>query len=154
VKIEFELEKVVKEALILAAPEVANLSITCDIDPSAPIIADRVQIQHVLTNLIRNASEAAAGRACHVTIRSSRDEQQVEISVTDNGPGISGDILANVFESFVTTKAEGLGIGLSISRTIVEAHGGKIRATNIPGGGASISFTLPLRTMEPLSLSD
>ncbi len=154
VKIEFELEQVVKEALILAVAETTNLSITCDIDLSAPIIADRVQIQHVLANLIRNASEAAAGKACHITIRSSRDERQVEISVTDTGPGISDDILANVFESFVTTKPEGLGIGLSISRTIVEAHGGKIKATNLPGGGASISFTLPLMAMAPLSLSD
>ena len=71
--------------------------------------------------------------------------------MSDNGPGIADDILKDVFESFVTTKANGLGIGLSISRTIVEAHGGQITASNRPGGGASICFSLPLLASEAIA---
>ncbi len=154
VKIQFELEQVVKEALALATTGATNLSATYDIAPAVPITADYIQIQHVLANLIRNASEAAAGKPCHITIGSSTDDRQIEISVADTGPGIADDILANVFESFVTTKPDGLGIGLSISRTIVEAHGGHITAKNLPGGGASLSFTLPITAPDSRSLPD
>ena len=151
-KAELELEQVVKEAVALATIGSTNLSITYDIVPTAPVTADRIQIQQVLINLIRNAYESAAGKACHITIRSSKGKTHLEICVSDTGPGIPDDILPNIFEPFVTTKPDGLGIGLSISRTIVEAHGGRIKAANLAGGGASLCFTVPLVATDPHSL--
>ncbi|HET9428461.1 MAG TPA: ATP-binding protein, partial [Allosphingosinicella sp.] len=123
------------------------------IAPAAPVRADRIQVQQVLINLIRNACEAAAGRPCRISIRTSRVAGHLETCVCDTGPGIPEDILPDVFESFVTSKADGMGIGLSISRTIVEAHGGLMKAANLTEGGASLCFTLPLWSSNPLSPS-
>jgi two-component system sensor kinase FixL len=144
VRAETELEPVVKEAIALAGIGCPDIVITADVAATSSVRADRIQLQQVLINLIRNACEAAAGKPCRIEIRSSRVGSEIEICVTDNGPGIPEGVLADIFGSFVTTKPEGLGIGLSISRTIVEAHGGSIRAANLPEGGASICFKLPV----------
>ena len=141
---ELELEAVVGDAIALAITGFPNVSVTTKLAGSAPVKADRIQIQQVLINLIRNACESADGRACQIEISSAKLEDHLEVCVADTGPGIAPDVLPTIFESFVTTKHDGLGIGLSISRTIIEAHGGRIRASNLPTGGASIGFTLPL----------
>ena len=111
-----------------------------------PILGDRIQLQQVLLNLLLNAMDALNetppdNRRITLCVRAANGE--VEVAVTDNGPGIPVDKLAHLFEPFFTTKAKGLGMGLSISRNIVEAHGGRLRAENNPGRGATFSFSLP-----------
>jgi len=115
-------------------------------DPEAtPVLADRVQIQQVLFNLIRNAIEAMASsdkRQLGVETR-LEDEDMVQISVSDTGPGIAPEIVERLFQAFSSTKDSGMGLGLSICRTIVEAHGGRIAAKQLPEGGTQFYFTLP-----------
>ena len=107
--------------------------------------ADRIQIQQVLINLVRNAVEAMARseRREVVDLDSAVDGNMVEIAVADTGPGIAARAYREPVLAFMTTKSGGMGIGLPISRTIVEAHGGKIWAENRPEGGAVFRFTLP-----------
>jgi two-component system, LuxR family, sensor kinase FixL len=98
-------------------------------------------------NLMLNAIEVLHdqnGEKRELVIRSKRaNGKEAEVSVADSGPGIHGEVLPRIFEPFVTTKPTGMGLGLAISRTIVEAHGGQIRAENAPEGGAVFLFTLP-----------
>ena len=112
-------------------------------------MVDRVQIQQVLINLVRNAMEAmrdSERRELLVrTVAGSRGAVTVEVS--DTGPGISDEIAARLFQPFVTSKPGGMGIGLSISRRIVEAHGGELSASRNADGGATFRFSLP--TFEP-----
>ncbi|NCP12678.1 MAG: PAS domain-containing protein [Sphingomonadales bacterium] len=137
------LSSLVEETLVLATAGVTDLTVSCDIDPELIVFADRIQIQQVLINLIHNACDAAAGGPCRIGIKATPKNSHVEIRVNDEGPGIPQAIIAEVFEAFTSAKSSGLGLGLSISRTIVEAHGGKISATNLPDRGASVCFTLP-----------
>jgi two-component system sensor kinase FixL len=109
------------------------------------VLADKVQVQQVLLNLIRNgidAMEAATTRELEVTTSRAPDNM-VEISVADTGAGISPEIAGQLFQPFVTTKSQGMGVGLSISRTIIESHGGSIAQRPNPGGGTIFFFTLP-----------
>lgn len=108
------------------------------------VFIDHAQIQQVLVNLIHNAIEAMApnGRG-EVRITSRNDGEFVRIIVTDTGPGLPDHVSEQLFQAFVSTKAGGMGLGLSICRTIVEAHGGKIWHETAPGGGASFQFTVP-----------
>lgn len=119
------------------------------------ILADRGQIEQVLLNLIRNGIEAAQAadllRPLVVVETSLLDEGAIEVACADNGAGLETEQLARMFEPFYTTKADGMGLGLSICRTIVEAHGGHIRVGNRPEGGARVSFTLPIRERESSS---
>jgi two-component system sensor kinase FixL len=108
------------------------------------VLADRVQIQQVLLNLIRNAVEAMAEsprRELTVTT-AARDGGMVEVAVADTGPGLAEQVARQLFQPFVTTKRQGMGVGLSISRTIVDAHGGKIWAEKNENGGTTFRFTL------------
>lgn len=139
----FELDKVVQEAVSIVAVGHGDLSMRYDLDPTALISGDFFQMQQVFINLILNACDSAAGRPCEIIIKSSKGDTYLAICVTDNGPGIDEAILPDILEAFVTTKPSGLGIGLSVARTIIEAHGGKISAQNVPGGGAMVSFTIP-----------
>jgi C4-dicarboxylate-specific signal transduction histidine kinase len=110
------------------------------------ILADKVQIKQVLVNLTRNAEDAMGkSERRELAIRSSSVGQgAVRVEVADTGPGLSECAKARLFEPFATSKTGGLGVGLSISREIIEAHYGKIWAESTPEGGATFSFTLPL----------
>jgi two-component system sensor kinase FixL len=119
------------------------------------VLADRIQIQQVLVNLIRNAIEVMADspnrRALEIATVANADET-VEISVADSGAGIAPEVAAHLFQPFVTTKRRGMGLGLSICRTIVEAHGGRIWVDARPGGGTIFRFTLRAAKFEEASL--
>jgi two-component system sensor kinase FixL len=111
------------------------------------VIADRVQVEQVVLNLISNAIEALAQqprgrRRITITTRPAND-QGVEVCVTDSGPGLTGENPERIFETFYTTKPHGMGVGLSISRSIIEAHGGQLWAASNPDGGLEVRFTLP-----------
>jgi two-component system sensor kinase FixL len=109
------------------------------------VLIDKIQIHQVITNLIRNSVDAlAAVRRREILIRTRRaSPREVEIAIADSGPGIEPEVAARLFQPFVTTKPGGMGIGLSICRSIVEAHGGKLWASDNPGGGAVFSMRLP-----------
>jgi signal transduction histidine kinase len=112
-----------------------------------PVLGDRIQLQQVILNLVVNGIDAMRDTRSEehiIGIRTSRDENFAELSVSDRGPGIPEDNLKEVFEPFFTSKAEGMGMGLSIARTIVEAHHGQISAENRRDGGAIFLIRLPL----------
>jgi two-component system sensor kinase FixL len=139
------LPELIEEARVLAFDETA-LGIKCHLalDPRAAWVkVDRIQIQQVMINLVRNAVEAMAGSGRReVAIRTRPAGAMIEIEVADTGPGIPPENIESLFSEFMTTKSEGMGLGLPISRTIIEAHGGAIRAENRPDGGAAFVFTL------------
>ncbi len=112
-----------------------------------PVRGDRVQIQQLLINLVKNACEAMSTEPIdrrRLTIEVRPAGTRVEVSVSDSGPGIPPDVLDRLFDPFFTTKARGMGLGLSVGRTIIEAHGGWITARNQPEGGASFTIDLPV----------
>lgn len=116
-----------------------------DLDPYAsPVLVDKVQIQQVLINLIRNAVEAMADSPVRQLTVTSRPDQRgfVRVIVADTGPGVTPEVAEQLFTAFVSTKAEGMGLGLSICRTIVEANGGRIWMEPRTGGGTEFHFTL------------
>jgi two-component system sensor kinase FixL len=116
-----------------------------DIDhEAATVLVDKVQIQQVLVNLIRNAVEAMNARARPVlTIRTGPDQAGfVRVTVSDTGTGMAPEVAAQLFKAFVSTKSDGMGLGLSICRTIVEANGGRIWMEPAEGGGTQFHFTL------------
>src|SRR5437879_8809140 len=120
-----------------------------ELAPALPmILGDRVQLQQVIINLMMNgieAMQAVTDRPRELVVRSRRDEkQQVLVSVTDCGVGIPAENADRLFNAFFTTKSSGMGMGLSICRSIIEAHGGRMSAVNNVGPGAKFQFTLPL----------
>ena len=138
--------RLIREAAALAvngAPEPVELSFA--LAEGVILAVDPVQFQQVMINLVRNAAEAVRGMEVRaIDVASFVTPSGLEIRVDDNGPGIAADMLSRAFDAFVSSKPEGMGVGLAISRTIVEAHGGRIHATARDGGGASIRFTLPI----------
>ena len=143
-----DVKKLVEEAsaLALVGAKDRGVRVRFEFDPRVDfVLADKVQIQQVLLNLMRNAIEAMeeADRRELVVSTAEKSDKMVEISVADTGSGISPEISAQLFQPFMTTKAHGMGVGLSISRTIIEAHGGAIAPRPNPGGGTIFSFTLP-----------
>ena len=119
---------------------------------AARVLVDKIQIQQVLVNLIRNAVEAMGTSArCILTIRTAPDQPGfVRVTVADTGPGVTPEVAAQLFKAFVSTKAQGMGLGLSICRTIVEANGGRIWMDSAEGGGTQFHFTLMRTEAEKL----
>lgn len=142
------LQRLVEEAsaLALVGAKEKDVKVEFDFPSENPLVfVNRVQIQQVLLNLIRNAIEAmhdVSVRELRIRARAIRSDSVVQLSVQDTGSGISPEILKNLFKPFTTTKQSGMGVGLSISRTIVESHGGKIWVESTPGEGTTFHFTL------------
>jgi two-component system sensor kinase FixL len=142
------LSKLVEEAsaLALLGAKDSNIRVAIRLDPSVDqILADRVQIQQVLLNLIRNSVDAMLDSPVRrLTISSQAAEgDMVEISVADTGGGMAPEVLEKLFQPFVTTKSQGMGVGLSICRTIIEAHGGRIWTEPNTPSGTIFRFSLP-----------
>ncbi|WP_158927641.1 PAS domain-containing sensor histidine kinase [Acidisphaera sp. S103] len=151
------LAKLIEEASALALIGIKETGVRTrfDFDPRVGfVLADKVQIQQVLFNLIRNAVESMQDTAVRQLVVATRkiDDETVEVSVTDTGTGIEPGIAEQLFQPFVTTKRSGMGVGLSISRTIVEAHGGRIWAEPNPNGGTA--FRLSLKTTGAEGIGD
>ena len=147
------LSKLIEEAgaLGLAGAREQNVQLRFNLDPEFDLVlADRVQIQQVLVNLFRNALEAMAqSQRRELIVRNAGvADDMVEIEVSDTGSGFHDDVKPNLFQTFFTTKETGMGVGLSISRSIIEAHGGRMWAESNAAGGATFRFTLPAAANE------
>ncbi|NUT14311.1 MAG: GHKL domain-containing protein, partial [Cupriavidus sp.] len=119
---------------------------------AAVVEADRVQLQQVVLNLITNALDAMAQTPPaqrELIVTSYREQDNVVVSVQDHGAGIPADVLGQVFEPFFTTKEDGMGMGLAICRSIIEAHGGTLEVRNRRSGGSEFMFRLPVCEMLP-----
>jgi len=145
------LNDLANDVLELAHSELVerNVAVTTRLTPGLPDIrGDRVQLQQVLLNLLMNACEAMSDtdiRDRSLAVSTARDgDSNLRLTVADRGPGISSDLVDRIFRPFVTTKAQGLGLGLSICRSIVAAHGGQLWVANNPDGGASFFVSLPI----------
>ena len=144
-----DINRAIRHAVELFKEDVLRHQVALDLDlaMALPAVqADSVQIQQVVLNLCRNAMEAmqscAVGRR-HLTVRTRAAGKAVEVRVIDTGPGLPQEVIDDLFEPFVTTKPDGMGIGLSICRSIVVAHGGTLSADSRDGSGTTFIFTLP-----------
>jgi PAS domain S-box-containing protein len=149
----FDLNEAVREVLKLVRSDLVNqgVAVHTELAPALPAVnADRVQLQQVLLNLVMNACDAMAGGPAgdhKLIIRTGlAGNEGIRVSVADRGVGLAPDNLEKVFEPFFTTKVQGMGLGLSVCRTIITAHGGKLWAANNPERGATFHFTLPAST--------
>jgi two-component system sensor kinase FixL len=143
-----DLRQTIEEAAALAllGTEESGLHLGTEVAADTPpVFIDKVQVQQVLLNLIRNAVEAMHdSQRRELTIGTATvADGMVEVRVADTGPGLAADVRERLFQPFVTTKASGMGVGLSICRGIVQAHGGRMWVADNPGGGAVFHFTLP-----------
>ena len=126
-------------------------------DDLPPVTGDRVQLQQVILNLLLNASDAMSGvddRPRQLVVKTERDEaDRVRMTVQDSGVGVEAESVDKLFEAFYTTKNGGMGIGLSVSRSIIENHRGRLWAEPNDGPGATFSFSIPLRAEAALSVT-
>jgi two-component system sensor kinase FixL len=137
--------RLAQDAVYFEAAGARFRNIACKVDcvPGlSRIVVDRVQIQQVILNLVKNAIQSV-GEDGEVEVTIAPEPDQVRISVTDTGPGVPPERVARLFEPFSTTKTDGMGLGLPICRSIIEAHGGRIWYEPARGGGATFVFTLP-----------
>jgi PAS domain S-box-containing protein len=142
---------IIQELLTLLKGEAYRFSVAMRTDLSTElpkIMADRVQLQQVFMNLILNAIEAMKDSGGELTVKSELQDGQLQFSVSDRGVGLPMEKMDQIFSAFFTTKPQGSGMGLAISRSIVESHGGQLWACANSGGGASFHFTLPLQVTE------
>lgn len=145
-----DINELVREALMLLAADSHGNGFRVEFTPAAalpPVAANRVQIEQALLNLLRNGIEAMRGArpaGGALDVRTSLNEEGlVQVTVSDSGPGIDPETRGRIFEPFFSSKSDGLGLGLAISRSIVEAHGGRLWADPRSGPGAVFHFTLP-----------
>ena len=147
VKSTFDVNDVVRDAATILTPLTlrTNASVCLElVELPAVVHADRVQLEQVVVNLVRNALEAVADSDIRkVTVRTYLTVDMVQISVEDTGAGVPEQAADKLFDAFFTSKESGLGMGLAISRTIVEAHNGRIWTTRRREGGLIVHFTLP-----------
>jgi signal transduction histidine kinase len=140
---------VIEETHALAAKRLTDSGVTVAISRAVslpPAHGDRIELQQVLLNLIANAIDATEARlAPRIWIRTAEDPDGVRVEVSDNGVGLGQVDVERIFSLSYTTKPNGTGVGLSVSRAIIDAHGGRIWAENNVEGGASFCFTLPRR---------
>ena len=142
--VPLDVNSAIEEVITLLQGESARrgASIRLELVPHLPSVqGDRIQIQQVILNLVLNSLDAGAGEVVIRTVKG--DSETIRVEVKDDGKGIADSDLERVFVSYLTTKEDGMGLGLAISRTIIKAHGGTIRAENNPGRGATIYFLLP-----------
>jgi PAS domain S-box-containing protein len=144
-----DLNEAAREVITLLSAELQKeeVLLNTQLNEKLPrVMGDRVQLQQVILNLIRNASEAMSmvtGRPRRLLIQTEVNGDLVRVSVQDSGSGFDTEIASQIFESFFTTKKEGMGIGLSVSRSIIEAHHGRLWATRNDGPGSTFAFTIP-----------
>jgi|BEDMetMinimDraft_2_1075160.scaffolds.fasta_scaffold02750_2 two-component system sensor kinase FixL len=144
-----DLNKLIEEATALALVGAREWKIRVHFALGAdlaPVLADRIQIQQVILNIVRNAVEVLQNhdpREIHITTARSADGSGAVVSIRDTGPGLPPEVEANLFRPFISTKKEGMGLGLSICREIVETHGGHLTVQTAPGEGTTFTFTLP-----------
>jgi signal transduction histidine kinase len=143
-----DVKEIIHEMIVLLSDEAVRYSITIlsEIDAETPnILADRVQLQQVFMNLMLNAIEAMKDAGGQMTIKSGlNQDDQLLISISDTGVGLPLENSERIFDAFHTTKPQGTGMGLAITRSIMESHGGRIWATANHGAGATFHFTLPV----------
>jgi len=143
-----DVNEVIREMIVLLRSEANRyaISIRTELAEHLPtVMADRVQLQQVFMNLMLNGIDAMKGTTGEgeLTIKSGADDGQVLVSVSDTGVGLPPEQAEHIFKAFFTTKDNGTGMGLPISRSIIESHGGRLWATGVPGCGATLQFTLP-----------
>jgi signal transduction histidine kinase len=142
---------IIQEMLTLLTGEATRFSIGMRTDLSAElpkIMVDRVQLQQVFMNLMLNGIEAMEDSGGELTVKSQLQDGQLQFSVSDTGVGLPAEKMDQIFSAFFTTKSQGSGMGLAISRSIVESHGGQLWATANSGAGATFHFTLPIQVTE------
>jgi len=147
---DVDLNGIVDEVVTILADQAASHRVAINtvlIPAPLNVKGDRVQLEQVILNLVTNAIDAFGGTTKEnrrVIVRTAlRDEATAELSVSDTGPGVRPEVLQQIFAPFFTTKEGGMGMGLAISRTIVEAHGGRLWVENHADGGALFCLTLP-----------
>ena len=143
-----DINDIVTSSVDLAAFELreSKVETRLELAPGLPrILVDRIQIQQVCLNLIRNAIDALAEKRSEreIVLLTSTSEDRIQVSVADNGDGIAEELQPTLFQPFLTTKEHGMGLGLSISQSIIDTHGGKLAYANAEGGGAIFTFELP-----------
>jgi C4-dicarboxylate-specific signal transduction histidine kinase len=145
-----DINKVILNAVSFVDPDLTrqNICRQLELADSLPVaIVDGIQIEQVVINLLHNAIEATAKSNTGtpaLTISSHRMDDTIKVTIHDNGPGLDETMINTIFDAFYSTKTEGMGLGLAISRSIIEAHGGHLKAESQPGAGTTFYFTLPL----------
>lgn len=152
-----ELNEAIAEACSFGLADTRNDNVRVEFDLAAdlpPIFMDRIQIQQVVINMVRNGLEAMEeSDKKELTVCTTLTESGATVTVNDTGSGFDSEVAARLFDPFMSTKTDGMGVGLSISRSIVEAHGGRIWAHDVATGGAEVGFSLPLIDQNESALS-
>ena len=149
------MNRIIHEVLTLLDGEALRSSVAMRTELAAElpdVMADRVQLQQVFMNLMLNGIEAMRDSGGELTVKSQVLDSQVLFSVSDTGVGLPMEKMDQIFSAFFTTKPQGSGMGLAISRSIVESHGGRLWATASDGRGATFCFSLPIRVTDSASV--